>query len=379
VNATLCHGDAWAERAGDLAIWAMARLVNRTDAWGAYRPDEEIGREFTRPDGSKGTLGEQRTVTGRLTHAILARHFRARTRGEIIGLHTAGKDNTSKGGALDIDHHGPTSTAADVNLQAALHWYAALGRLGFRPLLLDSNGKGGFHLRLLLAEAVPAERVFHLLRSLTRDHEMLGFEKPPEQFPKQADVRRCHKGLGNWLRMPGRHHKRDFWSRVWDGNGWLDGNGAINFMLALEGDPSALLPPPAAARAGPPVAGALPVRGRRQPRHPHHGVHAATAQRRRGRRAGRHRLPVRRLPSPRPGPVGRRDPHLAREVGRGQPTAEGARLLGRDHPQRAGVRPTAAWLRPARRSATPPRARRPPRSVHGRGLTWGSGWMLLCP
>ena len=76
MNATLCHGDAWAERAGDLAIWAMARLVNRTDAWGAYRPDEEIGREFTRPDGSKGTLGEQRTVTGRLTHAILARHFR---------------------------------------------------------------------------------------------------------------------------------------------------------------------------------------------------------------------------------------------------------------------------------------------------------------
>ncbi|HEX5269465.1 MAG TPA: hypothetical protein VFW33_03210, partial [Gemmataceae bacterium] len=183
-----------------------------------------------------------RTVAGHLSLSRLAQHFRARDRGDIIGLHTADKDNASKGGALDIDYHGATSTAPDVNLRAAMHWYGATAHLGFRPLLLDSNGKGGFHLRLLLAEAVPAERVFHFLRSLTRDHGMLGFEKPPEQFPKQADVRRCAKGLGNWLRVPGRHHKRDFWSRVWSGDRWLGGHDAIDFLVALEGDPPALLP-----------------------------------------------------------------------------------------------------------------------------------------
>ncbi len=246
---------AWTERSPELGRWAMARLANRTDVRGAYRRIEDIGREYVRRDGGKGTLGEQMTVWGRVTDSLLRRHFSARDRGDIIGLHTAGKDNSSKGGALDIDYHGANSTAPDVNLRAALHWHAALTRLGFRPLLLDSNGKGGFHLRLLLAEAVPAERVFRLLRSLTRDHTMLGFPKPPEQFPKQPDVRRCHKGLGNWLRLPGRHHKRDFWSRVWDGDRWLEGHDAIDFTLALRGDPTWLIPelpvrpvPPAARR-----------------------------------------------------------------------------------------------------------------------------------
>ncbi len=242
-DAQVASRGAWSARAGELAGWAMARLVNRLDAWGAYRPAEEIGREFTRLDGTKGTLGEQRTVTGRLTHSLLARHFRAADRAAIIGLHTASADNLSRGGGLDIDHHGPTSTAADVNLRAAMRWHGALVRLGFRPLLLDSNGAGGFHLRLLLAEPAPADRLFHFLRSLTRDHKALGFDKPPEQFPKQPDVRRCHKGLGNWLRAPGRHHKRDFWSRVWSGDSWLDGDDAIDFMLALTGDPPGLLPP----------------------------------------------------------------------------------------------------------------------------------------
>jgi hypothetical protein len=242
--------NAWFDRAPDLARWAMARLANRTDARGAYRPVVEIGRTFTRTDGSTGTLGEQLTVRGRLTDYLLRRHFQARDRSAIMGLHTAGPDNLSRGGALDIDYHGPSSTAPDVNLRASLHWHAGLTRLRFRPLLLDSNGRGGFHLRLLLAEAVPAERLYHLFRRLTRDHMMLGFEKAPEQFPKQADVRRCHKGLGNWLRLPGRHHKRDFWSRVWDGDRWLEGNDAIDFMLAMYGDDPALLPPvPAGAPA----------------------------------------------------------------------------------------------------------------------------------
>ena len=233
---------AWHNRASDLAMWAMARLVNRHDAWGAYRPFEEIGREFSRPDGSKATLGSQLTVKGLLTDALLLRHFRARDRSEIIGLHTAGRDNLSLGGGLDIDYHGEGSTAPTVNLAAALVWHDELVRRGFRPLLSESNGAGGYHLRVLLAEAVPADRLFYFLQGLTQDYARLGFPKPPEQFPKQPDVRRCKKGLGNWLRLPGRHHKRDFWSRVWDGSEWLEGHAAIDFLLALVGDSPSLIP-----------------------------------------------------------------------------------------------------------------------------------------
>jgi len=233
---------AWSAAAPNLATWAFDRLVNRIDAWGAYRAEKAIGQEYALPDGRKGKLGEQQTVKGRLSRSVLIRHFQARDRSAIIGLHTAGVDNQSRGGALDIDWHGPTSTAADVNLNAALSWFGALVRQGFHPLLTESNGQGGFHLRVLLAGEVPADRLFYFLKNLTNDHKRLGFDKPPEQFPKQPDVRRCRKGLGNWLRLPGRHHKRDFWSRVWDGERWLEGPRAIDFILSLTGDAPDLVP-----------------------------------------------------------------------------------------------------------------------------------------
>jgi hypothetical protein len=201
------------------------------DCWGSYRPG-----------------AGQLTRRGELTRARLVRHFRAEGAGDIVGLHTASADNLSKGGALDIDQHGDDPVRAEVNLHAALSWYRQLVGMGFRPLLTESNGQGGYHLRVLLAEAIPADRLFHFLKFLTAGYARLGLPRPPEQFPKQQDVRRCAEGLGNWLRLPGRHHKRDYWSRVWDGGSWLDGHAAIDCILALEGDPPPLVPdvpPPA--------------------------------------------------------------------------------------------------------------------------------------
>jgi hypothetical protein len=233
---------AWFDRAGELADWTLARLINRRDAWGSYRPECEVGREYTKADGTKGALGSQKTVKGNLPRHLLVRHFRALDRADILGAHAADKDNLGKWGGIDIDWHGPTSTAPAVNLHAALWWYSQLARLGFHPLLTESNGQGGYHLRALLAEQIPADRIWHFLRMLTADYRRLDFPLPPEQFPKQADVRRCKKGLGNWLRLPGRHHKRDYWSRVWDGGQWLAGHAAIDFILALTGDRPELVP-----------------------------------------------------------------------------------------------------------------------------------------
>jgi hypothetical protein len=218
---------AWADRADDLAAWAWQHLVNRTDAWGEYP-----------------AAGGQATAYGTLTPARLARHFRAEGRGDLLGLHPAGPDNRGLGGAVDIDAHGPGGNDPAATLAAALHWHTRLADYGFTPLLYASNGGGGFHLRLLLARPADASAVHRFLRHLTADHRDLGLTAPPEVFPKQLDVRRCKKQLGNWLRLPGRHHTRAFWSRVWGGRGqWLEGGEAVQHLLSLAGDDPGLLPP----------------------------------------------------------------------------------------------------------------------------------------
>jgi hypothetical protein len=227
IVSTKCVSDnapAWHALAGELADWTLARLANRRDAWGAYH------------------AGGQLTRRGQLTLAHLIRHYQARDAGDILGLHTADADNLSKGGALDVDQHGDDPARAEGNRLSVLHWYDVLARQGFRPLLTASNGRGGFHLRVLLAASIDAARVYHFLHRLSSDHRRSGLDKRPEQFPKQPDLRRCAKQLGSWIRLPGRHYKRAFWSEIWDGSRWLAGHAAIDFMLSLTGDDPALIP-----------------------------------------------------------------------------------------------------------------------------------------
>jgi hypothetical protein len=232
------EGVAWADRAGELAGWAWGRLVNRTDAWGGYRAPEEVGKKYTRPDGTTGKLGAQTTRKGALTDAILARHFAARRREDIVGLHTTSTSNTSLWGAVEVDWHGEHSTAPEVNLAAALAWYERLCGLGFSPLLTDSNGKGGYHLRALFTEPVPTPLVYGFMHWLSADYCQYGLTAPPETFPKQAAVAPPGQSgqYGNWLRLPGRHHTREHWSRVWDGSRWVEGQEAVAFILSLTGD-----------------------------------------------------------------------------------------------------------------------------------------------
>ena len=63
----------------------------------------------------------------------------------------------------------------------------------------------------------------------------------PEVYPKQ--YRLTGKRCGNWLRWPGKHHKRDAWSRVWDGSRWLEGSPAVDHMLNLRVADRLYLPP----------------------------------------------------------------------------------------------------------------------------------------
>jgi hypothetical protein len=238
---------AWECRAEDLAEWAWNRLVNRADVWGGYRPMHERGKEYRQQDGTIAKLGPTTTrppVKQRgkvlLSKNTLVRHFRAWDAEDIVGLHSTSSDNTSLWGALDIDHHGPCSSRPELNLAAALGWYARLVGLGFAPLLIDSNGRGGYHLRTLFASPVPTPRVFAFLKWLISDYRAYGLLAPPEIFPKQPRIESGR--FGNWLRLPGRHHTREYWSTVWNGSAWLEGEAAIAYMLALGADDPARVP-----------------------------------------------------------------------------------------------------------------------------------------
>jgi hypothetical protein len=256
---------AWAARAPELAAWTLGRMANQTLAWGSYRAQEEVGKEYIRPDGARGILGPQTTrpmpsQRGKelLTPAVLIRHYLGRRREHIVGLHSTSPQNTSLWGAADIDWHGPTSTAPEINTATALGWFGRLRDLGMMPLLTDSNSAGGFHLEELFSRPVPTPVVYSFLKWLVSNHAAYGMAAPPEILPKQPEIR--PGGLGNWLRLPGRHHTRNHWSRVWDGSRWLGGAEAVAYILVLRGDDPNLIPAEARTFTERPAQPAQPCR-----------------------------------------------------------------------------------------------------------------------
>jgi hypothetical protein len=227
----------WHNRASELADWTERRMANRRDISGNYYV---------------GTDGKVCLTTSHdsLTRQRIIRHFRATTIDDVLGLHTTARVILEPGveaclslwGATDIDQHGDVDYS-QANLAAALAWFDDLVGLGFRPLLVDSNGKGGFHLRVLFEDATITQHVRQLIRWTVRDWKARGLEHEPEVFPKQPEITASGNGsCGNWLRLPGRHAKRDHWSRVWDGSEWLEGEEAVDFILGLSGDPAQLIP-----------------------------------------------------------------------------------------------------------------------------------------
>jgi hypothetical protein len=239
---------AWAARADDLAAWAWERYVNRVDVWGGYNALADRGTRYTDAEGRQVELGATLTRPGKakrgkvfLTPAVLRRHFRAAGPEDVVGLHTTGPDNASRFGTVEIDWHGRGAASPEANLAAALSLHGELTRRGFRPLLWDSNGRGGYHLDLLLSEPAPTGRLFAFLKALAAGHARHGLLTPPEVFPKQRQIGAGK--YGNWVRLPGRHHTRDCWARVWDGGRWLAGGEAAAFLPTFGGDLPGLLPP----------------------------------------------------------------------------------------------------------------------------------------
>jgi hypothetical protein len=158
----------------------------------------------------------------------------------VVGTHSTSTSNTSLWALVDLDAHDGGNILAVTNERAAKAWYRKLVLFGFRPLLTTSDERGGFHLRVLFDRAVPTGRAYAFARWLVADHPDHGVDEP-EVFPKQANVE--PDGFGNWARVPGLHHSRPVWAKVWDGTIWLAGEDAVRFVLGLTGDLPDLIPP----------------------------------------------------------------------------------------------------------------------------------------
>jgi AAA domain-containing protein/TOTE conflict system primase-like protein len=248
----LAKAKPWDYYSLDLARWVMARMVNRTDAWGGYTPLRKRGEKYTDKDGKEKPIPNSLTRPSRdkrgkvlLTEQIIRKHFQALQPELLVGLHTTSPQNTCLWCAVDVDWHGEGSTDPEVNLRGVFALYVWLISMGFRPLLIDSNGKGGFHLIIFFSRPVPTALVFRFVKWIIAHHKDHGLPAPSEVFPKQASVAPPgQRGeYGNWLRLPGMHHTNiKHWSRVWSGERWLEGEEAIQHILAIKGDDPALLP-----------------------------------------------------------------------------------------------------------------------------------------
>ncbi len=245
-------GEEWANRAGELAEWAMEHLVNRRDVWGQYTVLTPAERRREGKNYKALTLprpemrGHDMVTIDKLTRHFASRHHR---KPQIIGLHTTSKEGTCKWFGIDIDMHDEGKTDAEDhgrrNLTGAINWWRELQTKGYDPLLFDTNGNGGYHLWTLFAEPAPAMDVYAMVKEMAERWSTNGLSEEPETFPKQPR----EDSIGAWFRLPGLHHTNYHYAAVWSGDEWLEepwltGNAAIDTMLECSPGP----PPPHASK-----------------------------------------------------------------------------------------------------------------------------------
>lgn len=198
---------AWTRAADRLAEAVMA-MLNRSDACGGYRG----GIPTTRKETDRDWLPMR---------DALRCHFAGH---RVIGLHAASPANVCRWVAFDLDSHNGEDAAA--NLDAAQE----LASCFRRSHIFDSDGRGGLHVWAAVREhegsPMTTDRTYRWIQSIAN--------KLPvgvETFPKSPHVR--EGGYGNWIRLPGRHPKRNHQSRVWTADGWGSDEQTIDSIVEL--------------------------------------------------------------------------------------------------------------------------------------------------
>lgn len=225
----------WVRYSDDLAEWAMERLVNRRDVWSQYTLRDGQIRVVMLPIKERRAAG-----TDMVTLNKLQRHFAGKSPAHLIGLHSISDHSTCKWFAIDVDLHDESvpnaGEIAEANFNACLEWAEQLRSKGMDPLLLDSNGVGGYHVWVFLDKEYPLANVYDFADGIRSNWESLGLPRKPEIFPPKREV--APEDLPYTLRTPGRHHTRHFYTRVWNfdplgENEWLEGGDAIEALLAV--------------------------------------------------------------------------------------------------------------------------------------------------
>ena len=204
---------AWADNAESLADWTMARIIVRKDVYGRTHQD-----------------GKRTTGHDPISRELLIRHYQGI---ENVGAHSISSDGFCLCFTADVDAHDDSVDQA-VNWQCVNLIVDALARFKLSPVICDSNGKGGFHVRQFFKKPVPSNVVYWLGQAI-RDRLKKMALPDCEMFPKQGAVT-IHTPYGNWIRLPGKHHKRDHWTRIFRGDDWLDGEAAIRVLIRAAGD-----------------------------------------------------------------------------------------------------------------------------------------------
>ena len=234
------EAEGWAKHATALATFYRARLVNRCDVWGGYRPlpmRAERGAVWTAPP--------VRYRGARiLTAETLARHFRGASVSDVIGLHVIAADDTCRWGAFDIDAHEQlTDAERAARLELAQLLGERVAEFGVSVLLEDSDGRHGFHVWFYFDAPVPSAALFVWLRALAAwATACSGIEV--EHYPKQPQLDSATQ-FGNWLRIPGRHHTQPHFSRLsLPGESWRAGEDAARLLLrSWRATPAGVVPP----------------------------------------------------------------------------------------------------------------------------------------
>ncbi len=205
----------WGGLADVLADWTLSRIVVRKDVYGIT---SHVGKRFTGHDI--------------LTKDLLIQHYQGL---ENIGAHLISPENSCKCLIADVDAHDD-SADPEINWQCVNLIVDTLGQFDLHPLVCDSNGKGGYHVREFFKKPVASQVAYWLGQQIRARLKAAGLPDV-EVFPKQDDVT-IQTPYGSWVRLPGKHHKRDHYTRVYDPKTglWPEGEAAIRALVRVAGD-----------------------------------------------------------------------------------------------------------------------------------------------
>lgn len=226
--------EQWQDRAVDLTRWTAENLINRTDAWMAYL---SVRKRTAETDAVE--------ATGQLTQKIVGQHYVATKPAQLIGVasHDGQEQHATRFMAIQLIRTGEDDPVRPgQNFQVALDWHERLEDLGFDPILEDADGAGTYRLIVLFDAPVDAAQVAAFGRTVVADYADKDLHTPPRLVPRPTDT--DDFGSLRYLRLPGLHPHHEHYSTFWNDDRWLEGDEAVDTLLAARATPATFIRKP---------------------------------------------------------------------------------------------------------------------------------------